>query len=152
MILLVTGSRALADRPESREWGRDVVRDALAVLPTDALVVTGDAEGPDAWALAEGAASGRIVRVYVVNGSLTLFGGAGAETLPNWDTNGAAARLPWSRRPLARNAAMVRWCAAQPDARCLALLAPWARTHGTAHTIGLARRAGIAVDVREWSR
>lgn len=45
VLILVTGSRALAHHEPARRWLREQL-DALA----PSVVVTGDADGPDAWA------------------------------------------------------------------------------------------------------
>lgn len=47
-VLLVTGSRSLADRPGAEAWARGLIHAALT--GTDLLIV-GDAPGPDAWAV-----------------------------------------------------------------------------------------------------
>lgn len=44
-IILVTGSRALADTPAARWWATQRILRALADLPLGSMVVTGDASG-----------------------------------------------------------------------------------------------------------
>jgi len=57
-ILLVTGSRALADS-EYESDAVNIVRALVFALPSLALVVAGDAIGPDAWAIDAATSSAR---------------------------------------------------------------------------------------------
>ena len=60
--LLVSGSRSLADSPAATAWARAQIREAIDAMRGDdtdaypacwygAHVITGDAPGPDTWAL-----------------------------------------------------------------------------------------------------
>jgi len=153
-VILVTGSRALADTPSAAEWCQGILADTIGALPPGSIVVHGFADGPDTWAWEACARFGVRQRAYYATGRLEdgvpAREGASREiAVSRWIGWTSLDAIPLRRRPLERNRAMVSWCAAQPDARCLALVAPWSRTHGTEHTAGLARKAGIAVDVRE---
>lgn len=148
-ILLVTGSRALADSVAAERWAHgEITRVLDAFLPT--LVAVGDAPGADRFATALAHARGVAVQRWVLTGAVVTTSAAGVEELRWWPKG--AAKLEPSRWPLARNAAMcscVGLIAANGDvARALALTAPWAKTHGTAHTVARAREAGLVVEVR----
>lgn len=139
--LLVTGSRALVDSP-CEEMARACLRHALDGI--DAVIV-GDASGPDAWAFALAVASGRIARRYCLDGTVR---GAEDEKRRRWIDEATLADTPPARAPLLRNAKMVADLAARaafPDwnVRYFALVAGWSQTHGTMHTVSLARDAGL---------
>lgn len=144
MILLVTGSRALADTPAAERWARERIADAFE-RHNPTIVVTGDAAGPDEWAVGPALADDCDVYVWRCDGSVERRWATGAELQPmrRWTPTG-----PRKRWPLQRNAAMVAETTDQSEgaAVVLALHAPWATTRGTAHTVGLARRAGLAVE------
>lgn len=147
-VLLVTGSRALADTPGARAWAHGVLDEALISVD---LLVAGGAAGPDTWAreLAERVRPLVAWREYRLDGGVHTPRGLVAR----WD----AAVLPSdrdelaspTRRPLRRNRAMVeavaRAAAAGHRVRVVAVRAPWARTAGTAYTARLAREAGLRV-------
>ena len=65
MILVVTGSRALADSGSAERWAFDLLHAAVAHADT---LVTGDARGPDAWALTCARTAGRRWAVYGLDG------------------------------------------------------------------------------------
>jgi len=144
VILLVTGSRALDDTQAAYEWASDKILGIICEYPEkNELVVTGCARGADAIAakIAERAL------VFHRLGYVRIIGAA--PVLPRWCDDPLPVhgdRAAWKQRLLARDRAMVQWVAAQPGPkRCLALLAPWSRTQGTAYTAAQAERAGIAV-------
>jgi hypothetical protein len=156
-ILLVTGARALADTAAAAIWAQDAIDEALAGMPRHGLLVTGDAAGPDRWALdvAGEPFDNDLSRSWErwgldgeVRGGLVY----GSELLARWIAAYALAHVERCRVPLVRNGAMVGCVAARAGrgARVvvLGLVAPWARTRGTAHTLGLARRAGLWTDER----
>ena len=144
VILLVTGSRALDDTQAAYEWASEQFLGLLCEHPEkNELVVTGCARGADAIAskLADRAlVFHRLGYVHTVGA---------APVLPPWCDDPRPAhgdRAAWKARLLARDRAMVAWVAAQSGVRrCLALLAPWTKTQGTAYTAAQAERAGIAV-------
>ena len=138
MIALITGARTLAANDAARAWLRGRL-DALA--PT--IIHAGDATGPDAWALEFAAERGTPWRRWSLNGFCYYPRSA---PLP-WGTRG---KTPARRWPLERNRRMVEQVATvDSGAIVLALRDPSSRTQGTAHTIGLARRAGLTVE--EWT-
>jgi hypothetical protein len=149
-LLLVTGSRALADTPASEAWARAVLEPAIGAVILTGWLVVGDAPGPDTWAWDsacgwhEGAWA-----IYGLDGTVVTpkLGG-----LSRWHADAVAGRAQHGARwPLERNRAMVAAVAkahrgGRVAARCLALVAPWATTAGTQFTARLAREAGLAVE------
>ena len=158
-VLLVTGSRSLADHPGAEAWARGLIHAAL--IGVDLLIV-GDAPGPDAWAAEIASSHDKRVRRYDTHG---VHAGWIVEAqydlwcpVARWATPAMEGR----RFPLHRNEAMVRDVASlamtrQWSAHVLALLdgtkrdAPGRRaTRGTEHTAGLAERAGLSVQREVW--
>ena len=148
-VLLVTGSRSLARIPGAEAWARGLIREALRGCD---LLIVGDAEGPDAWARALATANETRTRCYHVHGLHRgwITDSDIADPVARWDEGVTRGR----RYPLARNAAMVADAAGFFDAGAtvsvLALVDTASRTQGTLHTVGLARDAGLTVDVRTW--
>jgi hypothetical protein len=147
-ILLVTGSRALCDTPEAEAWAKEELEDHIVGLPTSSLLVTGDARGPDTWALRYADRHYVLWHKYALDGYVYWPGGRLREwhsqwTLPKWESDA------WHKFPLVRNRAMVERVGQRPEeydrSRCLALVAPWAKTRGTGFTAGLCRKASIPV-------
>jgi hypothetical protein len=142
--LLVTGSRSLARIPGARERCIEHVSGHLVALG-DVVLVTGDAPGPDAWAIECAAGIGIRHRRWCLDGWID----GGSETVRWWSGERTAA--PSARWPLMRNEAMVRAVAAKhPDAVVLAFVDPHSRTHGTEHTCRLAERAGLRAERKVW--
>lgn len=102
----------------SRDFPRlDVVRDYVRALPRDAVIISGGARGVDRAAVAEADRLGMAHEVYPAQ----------------WTTQGKSAGFR-------RNATIV--------AQCTEVIAFWdGVSRGTAHTIGLAERAGKPVSV-----
>jgi phosphoserine phosphatase len=151
--LLVTGSRSLGDDPAAAKWAREQIGAAVFVLPDDAVIVTGDAKGPDTWAQNAAAALRMLLAVYRLDGSVVLYGD-GEQPVHRWTEEAPTRDRRW---PLLRNEAMVRAVAERVrvdgyTAECLALVDAASRTRGTRHTVTLCERAGIATRVVEWSR
>ena len=91
-LLLVTGSRSLAAKPDSESWGRRVIVEAIDSLPPDSLVVTGDAryfdktrkmwlDSLDTWAFRIAKSRGYSVRMYNLSGYVRIGGGDVIELL-----------------------------------------------------------------------
>lgn len=144
-IIIVTGARRLADREDSRLWVRTIL---VRELASATLVVAGDARGPDEWAhdIAAGMVAPIPCEKWFVDGRRNACTSSRWRSLMSWDD----AQTPTDprKRPLARNAAMVAYYAR--CARMVALYHPESTTSGTAHTVGLARRAGIDVTEYTW--
>jgi len=147
-LLLVTGSRALADTAEAEEWAKRQLRDFAAHAwwgkrPT--IVVAGDAAGPDTHAIDYA----RLLRIDYAQWCLDGWID-GTRVHPWWTERNS--RPPARQWPLERNARMVASVAeraAEGDSvRVLALTAPWAKTHGTEHTVARAREAGLVIEAR----
>lgn len=152
-VILFSGSRKFAGHPAALRWARSVMlREAADVLErTDRLrFVMGDAEGIDDLAAdvasALNALSPNIHRtVFRLNAMVTH------DDRPNerWTTDappaiGSPERKRW---PLTRNRAMVKRVATFPIRACVGIRCPWATTNGTAHTMTLAKDAGMDVRV-----
>lgn len=149
-LLLVTGSRSLmADlggTHGSQLWAGNILIDRIekaAERPT--LVISGGARGPDQMSshLADGIGIG--FREYRLCGF--VYGR---------DTKGSMLRLSRWRdadgpvvSPLERNRALVAAAVKARESgwnvRVLGLIAPWAKTHGTSHTLAQAQHSGIEV-------
>jgi hypothetical protein len=144
-ILLVTGSRALRSTNASESWARTIIESVIGELPETAVVVTGDAIGPDRWALRAASWRGLRTRAYRLDG-VRFDSHNGLST--RWCEPEQIAALSVRRLPLERNRVMVQQIAgAGGDWTTLALFAPWAKRHGTAHTVQLVRDAGgVVVD------
>ena len=155
VLLLVTGSRALASFEPARRW----LRDELATRGP-AVVVTGDAPGPDgvaAWWVGEQPWPAPELRAYCLDGHRRDWWSQANP--PRWveparmaEEIGLRGRRRW---PLFRNTVMVHdveKVAHLFDVTVLALKADWSATQGTAHTAGLARRLRLPVVERVFSR
>lgn len=106
------------------------------------VIVCGDAEGPDDWASTWAATRSRDLRIYGLDGTVS----DGGRVLRRW----IPARTPGYRfNPLLRNTTMVVETATQrkrgAHAEVIAIEAGWSTSHGTAHTVTNAERAGLAV-------
>ena len=167
-VLLVTGSRSLADHPGAEAWARALIRTALEGV---ALLIVGDAPGPDAWALREAWDHSTDGRAFYVRRYVTHGHHAGWVV-----TEAEMRRRPWTHdipprkgdpRDLTRAWYLLRNERMVVSARdllnrghvvtALALLdgtkrdAPGRRaTRGTEHTAGLADRAGLCVMREVW--
>ena len=135
-ILLVTGSRAL-EGSAHEERARAILSAIVFSLSDGAVVVTGDARGPDEWAAHY--AGSRLLslhqRIYSLDG--WVYDEQPAQ-LRRW-----RAKYQGESTPLARNVAMVAEVARQRDRGAevlvLGLEAKWSATQGTAHTLAAAR-------------
>jgi hypothetical protein len=134
VILLVCGSRSLATRPDAEARVHAVLTPRINRRVGDGLLVTGDAPGPDC--------AGWDLERWGLSGQVQFWD----DERYRMDSRVESAR-PW--HPLERNECMV----AHVEARyangaavlVLGFVDPSSPTHGTDHTLGLARRAGIGV-------
>jgi len=144
-LLLITGAICLTERVEAELWARGLITGAVSELDARDVVLAGGAPGPDFWG-AEAARSHGVFRV-----ELRLDGGRYEDGVfvRAWGSDEERARHGPKRWPLYRNARLVeaarKAAAAGWEVRVLAFYAPWATTHGTAHTADLAREAGLTV-------
>jgi len=142
-VLLVTGSRALRHAPAQR-WAIARLLEQFAWLmeSEDPLLIHGGCvESPDAWSSWIATQLDVRQRIYYASGKLAVWQGSGEATWRRW-----AEGAPPS--PLDRNRYMIETVARKLQGlplRVLALRAPWATTHGTEHTVTVARRAGLDV-------
>lgn len=145
-LLLVTGSRALARNrggtKKSVAWAYDRCGEAIVGENRPDLVVAGDAEGPDTIACTvAGTVRPRILwRVFALDGWLYHCDVG----LRRWRNVPGPATWPLSRN-MAMVAAVVKARDAGWHVRVLGLVAPWSRTRGSDHTLGVAKRAGLEV-------
>lgn len=145
-ILLVTGSRALNDTAAARAWAMDLLCVRIGRLPyANASVWTGGcARSPDTWAEQLARKRGLMRVTFSLDGWIYRDGKRTDLWSPAETEPAVHDRKTW---PLVRNAAMIeRLVGGGNQATVLALRAPWACTHGTEHTVELARRAGIVVE------
>jgi len=144
-VVIVAGSRTLADDPRAVAWARGILARELA---SATLVVAGDARGPDVWAyeIARGMVAPIDCECWRTIGSRHGWTGGRWRTLSPWAT--PETTTDPHRRPLVRNAAMVQYYTRA--ARMVALIDPAFRTQGTQHTVTLARAAGIDVTEHVW--
>jgi uncharacterized Ntn-hydrolase superfamily protein len=151
--LVVTGSRALAEFASAERWALDALHDAVALAGT---VVTGDARGPDSWALTVARTTGRRWASYTLDGRALRGHGVPVPWTPDAPPERRDGRALWAAWCLHRDRAIVRDAArahaAGRSVRVLALVAPWSATHGTAYTVARARSAGLEVVVRAFGR
>jgi hypothetical protein len=140
---LVTGSRSLAEIPGAREWATEILHRELVVADDiGPVLVTGDARGPDAWAIDVAKSIWMPYRQWCLDGWI----------------RGAGESMQWAKVvgrgrgwPLVRNETMVRAVAKRASgARGIALIDPGSKTDGTGHTARHARAHGIVVDEFRW--
>jgi len=149
-ILVVTGSRVLADQAGSERWALAVLHE---LVPIAATVVTGDARGPDRWALTVARTTGRRWASYALDGFVRRGHGDPVRwgTPDPKDQRNRATAAAWClHRDRVLVADAVRAHAAGRSVRVLALVAPWSTTHGTEYTAERARAAGLEVVVRRY--
>ena len=158
-VLLVTGSRSFATNIPAHAAFVEILSPLVERI--DGLLV-GDAWGPDSFAVKLAQQHGKNYVRYCLDGntieSQALADGTYRVTgQPWWKPNDP--RPPAHRWPLVRNRRMVELlsqlkledevisrigrCDPLVRVLCVGFIDPDARTHGTDHTLGLARRAGI---------
>ena len=151
MILVVTGSRAIADLPSAERWALDLLREQVQHADT---LVTGDARGPDAWALTCARVAGRRWAVYGLDGRVMRGHAAPVRWTVDAPPERRDGRALWAAWCLHRDRALVRdaaRAAARGRAvRVLALVAPRSETRDMEYTAERARRAGLEVDVQRF--
>ena len=150
-ILVVTGSRALAELASAERWALAALQDAVALAAT---VVTGDARGPDAWALTVARGTGRRWASYALDGLVRRGHDVPVAWTPDAPPQRRDGRALWAAWCLHRDRAIVRDAArahaAGRSVRVLALVAPWSATHRTEYTVARAEAAGLEVVVRRF--
>ena len=105
MILVVTGSRALADLPSAERWALALLHEAVDLAGT---VVTGDARGPDAWALTVARGTGRRWASYALDGLVRRGHGDPARWTVDAPPERRDGRALWAAWCLHRDRAVVR--------------------------------------------
>ena len=150
-VEIFTGARAVDNTEASRAWARGIVREVLASLPLDALIVCGDASGADRIARSEVMLAERDGEEYALDGSVYAITPR-RERINRWvrfdeiaPANASDSR--WRSWPLRRNDAMrdaaVRRRIVGATVHATALIVGEAR--GTRYTVDVCERAGIVV-------
>lgn len=153
-IILVTGVRDLADRPEAAEWARAILRSAILVNPSP-VVLTGDRRGPEDWAC-EIADPRKVVR-YLRDGAVMVGGSrSGWWIKPPHPPPTPHPGEGWKLRMDARDRALVTLASSRrdngPSVRVIALRASWSRSADTDCTVRHARAAGLDVTLLTYSQ
>lgn len=155
MILVVTGSRSLADNPDAEAWARGWIEGDGGALIHKPLLVVGDARGPDTWAWETATKRGIDRMMFRLDGT-RVYAEPRGTTYARWHVDAERGRSNHGRRwPLVRNIAMMDFVAntagvLDEPARCLGLIDPRSSTNGTRHTLRLARERGIECVEMEW--
>lgn len=147
-ILLVTGSHTV-DTVDCM-WVETMLHPRLAGTQ---LLIAGDACGPDTIAH-EMALNRRIKSArWCTDGRVEYCRPTSWWDEARWDT--VETPVDPAERALARNAAMVAWCAgrmaAGDDVRALGLVVAASATHGVDHTLQLCRDAGVRITRLVWT-
>ena len=149
-VELFSGARAVDADEFSQRWSRAIVRDVIASLPPDALVIVGDAHGVDRIVRSEVMLAGRSGEEYALDGTVRTVDPS-RSVLARWAPHAdvpADNRDPrWRSWPLRRNEAMrdaaVRRRIVGATVHATALVVGEAR--GTRYTCDVCERAGIVV-------
>ena len=144
-VEVFTGAEEIDNTEASRAWARGIVRDVLASLPPDALVIVGDAPGADRIVRSEVMLAGLVGEEYALDGNVYTITPE-RERITRWarfdeiaPTNASDPR--WRSWPLRRNDAMRN--AAVYDRSV------GATVHATALVVGEARGTRYTCDVCE---
>ena len=149
-VEVFTGARAVDATEASRAWARGIVREVLASLPPDALVIVGDAAGADRIVRSEVMLAGLRGEEYALDGTVRTVTPQ-RDVIARWahlaDVPTSNADPRWRSWPLRRNDAMrdaaVRKRILGATVHAAALVVGEAR--GTRYTVDVCERAGIAV-------
>jgi hypothetical protein len=132
-VLLVTGSRSLSKQRRTEKAVEAILRRFEYRID---LLVAGDANGPDRWALRHAHSFDCGYERWTLSGFVQCEG-------ESWE---------WSQirlnDPLVRNRCMVghvrdKYLDHGENVLCVGFVDPESKTHGTDHTLRLARQAGI---------
>lgn len=140
-VLLVYGSRALADTAEAREFACGYIYSELAMLADGTTVLSGGCEdSPDAWTrnqvLHGELQDRRLVMVeFRLDGLVWVGGEPTDESWLSYAPAGSEAQRGTPKWPLRRDDAMatalLRAMRRRRRVRSFAVRAPWSVTHGT---------------------
>lgn len=140
-LLFVTGHRALAEHAASAWWASQQIQRRLVRMAPGAILVTGDAAGPDTWA--REFATGLVRVVYGKDGCVTVEAPGEAPRVTRWlppKESLPTTSMGWSKHLHRRNRVMVDAVATKraqaPTLRIagLALRCTWSDTDGTGMT------------------
>ena len=149
-VEIFTGARAVDNTEASRAWARGIVRDVLASLPPDAIVIVGDAPGADRIVRSEVMLLGLDGEEYALDGTVRTVDSLRI-VVARWahlaDVPASNRDPRWRSWPLRRNEAMrdaaVRRRILGATVHATALVVGEAR--GTRYTVDVCERAGIVV-------
>lgn len=149
-VEVFTGARFVDNTEALRAWARGIVREVLASLPPDALIVCGDAAGADRIVRSEVMLAGRNGEEYALDGTVRTVTPK-RDVIARWahiaDVPTSNADPRWRSWPLRRNDAMrdaaVRKRILGATVHATALVVGEAK--GTRYTCDVCERAGIAV-------
>ena len=149
-VEVFTGAEEIDNTEASRAWARGIVRDVLASLPPDALVIVGDAPGADRIVRSEVMRAGFDGEEYALDGTVRTVDPLRivvARWAPHADVPADNRDPRWKSWPLRRNEAMrdaaVRRRIVGATVHATALVVGEAK--GTRYTCDVCERAGIAV-------
>ncbi len=144
-LLLVTGSRALADYPEAQDWAETQLAGRIGTGDWGVVLNGGCPLSPDAWSTDIAARAGVAWVEYRLDGH--RYGSDGKTKL--WVAERSDRKKPHPH-PHERNQAMVdlgrRMLADGWRVLVLGLVAPWSKTRGTQVTIGMAQQANLPLE------
>lgn len=145
--ILLTASRALLDTEYSRQWYAEELWAMANELTLPTHGISGDASS-DKMARKLLVTHRRFARWWMYQLDGTIHKWWRSELVMNpctdrWIPETARRSFSPKRLPLVRNEAMVNACST--DTICHAFIAPWSKTSGTQHTLGLAARRGLQV-------
>ena len=149
-VEVFTGARFVDNTEASRAWARGIVREVLASLPIDAIVIVGDASGADRIVRSEVMAAGLNGEEYALDGTVRTIDPSRsviARWGPHADVPTSSTEPRWRSWPLRRNEAMrdaaVRRRIVGATVHATALIVGDAR--GTRYTVDVCERVGIVV-------
>ena len=149
-VEVMTGAEEVDADELSQRWARSIVREVLASLPPDALVIVGDAHGVDRIVRSEVMLAGRNGEEYALDGTVRTVDPLRI-VVARWahlaDVPASNRDPRWKSWPLRRNEAMrdaaVRRRIVGATVHATALVVGDAR--GTRYTCDVCERAGIVV-------
>ena len=149
-VEVMTGAEEVDADELSQRWARSIVREVLASLPPDALVIVGDAHGVDRIVRSEVMLAGRNGEEYALDGTVRTVDPLRI-VVARWahlaDVPASNRDPRWRSWPLRRNEAMrdaaVRRRILGATVHATALVVGEAK--GTRYTCDVCERAGIVV-------
>lgn len=144
LVLVVIGSRALAEVDAGERWARPIIRSALnlaALEHRELVVLTGGSRGPERWATQEAGLSGTPWVELLASGVRR----SNREPESRW----APELVHPHRRAEALVEAALRAQRSRWRVQVLGLRASWSTSDGTGYALRCARRARLPVEVQQ---